>query len=181
MKKYLQDPVLHLTATVLHVTRSFLLGFSGLSLVIGCIVLLIHFTVGPEFYASDKSLVTGTNDLIEIRLLPIIMLLASFAFYLWSRFCSALRAIILSVGHGDPFISDNAMRLRSMGWLMTASYLAMLLAGTALRYTYNEVLTPNHADIVSILTNLFYISILFILARVFDLGAEMRGELEGTV
>ena len=100
------------------------------------------------------------------------------------RFFQALHAIVLSVDRGDPFARDNAVRLRRMGWLavftqllilpLTAmgSWLAPYLERLEAHYNVDAGIDP--AAILLIL-------ILFILARVFERGAAMQTDLEGTV
>ncbi len=100
-------------------------------------------------------------------------------------FFGKLRAIISTVGDGDPFAPANADRLSLMGWLMLGVQLAIFPAvwlGMSLARFADEVdnmhLTVDGGwDIEGLLL----VIILFILARVFRHGAAMRDDLEGTV
>lgn len=100
-------------------------------------------------------------------------------------FFGKLRAIISTVGKGDPFAPENADRLTLMGWLMLgcqvllipAAGLALMLAKWAEPMEHFDVTIDAGLDIEGILLVL----ILFILARVFKHGAAMREDLEGTV
>lgn len=100
-------------------------------------------------------------------------------------FFGKLRAIISTVGEGDPFAPDNADRLNLMAWLLLAvQVIAIPLAGLAL-FLAKWAEPMDNADI-SIdagldVTGILTVIILFILARVFRHGAAMREDLEGTV
>lgn len=109
-----------------------------------------------------------------------VMLAALFVFF------GKLRAIIATVGEGDPFVPANARRLERMAWLLLAVqalvwpalFCAAFLADWAKDVEgLNLDLT---GDGIS-LTGLLMVLVLFILARVFRHGAAMRDDLEGTV
>ena len=93
-----------------------------------------------------------------------------------------LRRIIDTVTHGDPFIAANADRLRNMGWLLIMVNLLLLplpYLADAVSRLLNEPVTGG-ADGVSG-NGILLALLLFILARVFRKGTEMRADLEGTV
>ena len=95
-------------------------------------------------------------------------------------FIRHLRRIIDSVADGDPFIPDNALRLNRMGWLAVAVQFIAIPAGALagwIAYTGHV----RYIDIGFSLGGILLALILFVLARVFRKGAEMRDELEGTV
>lgn len=103
-------------------------------------------------------------------------------------FMELLRRIVRTVGTGDPFIPENAERLSRMGWIGVAAHLVMLpLGGVAMWLMQLVEDTPAAEDIKFDLdfgldfSGILLILILFILARVFRKGAEMREDLEGTV
>ncbi|WP_404334585.1 DUF2975 domain-containing protein [Sphingomonas sp. MMS12-HWE2-04] len=91
----------------------------------------------------------------------------------------ALRQIVATVMAGDPFVLDNAARLRTIGWSLVAIQLldipAVLIArgfpalGSA---APDAGISP--AGWLAVLMS-------FVLARVFVVGAGMRDDLEGTV
>ena len=111
-----------------------------------------------------------------------LMLLAAAVISLCWLFLRHMKRIIDTVAAGDPFVPENADRLRAMGWLVLIIYLigiplgaiAMWMAsvteGADIRFTGDL----GGGGIVLCLT-------LFILARVFRKGTEMREELEGTI
>ena len=97
-------------------------------------------------------------------------------------FLRELFRIVRSVERGDPFVPINADRLRRMAWLNLAIQviLFMLAAISASIGEFRAALLAE--DAFSIATGATLLTlVLFILARVFRVGAEMREELEGTV
>ena len=102
--------------------------------------------------------------------------------YLAFLFMRNMKRIVDSVAEGDPFNPVNAARLTRMAWQMLAIQIAAIpLAITAVYLTRltegSESDTLHGFDVNGIVLVLT----LFILARVFRKGAEMREELEGTV
>jgi Protein of unknown function (DUF2975) len=91
-----------------------------------------------------------------------------------------LLAIINSVEHGDPFILENATRLRAIGWLMVAMQIVAFPLAFAARHTA-DLFGKHDVGLDFSLNGLLAILLVFILADVFKRGAEMREELEGTV
>jgi len=115
-----------------------------------------------------------------IAAMVMIMVLLSMAY----KFFKELLGIIASVGEGEPFRAENADRLSRMGWLSVAVHvLAAILAGLGKWFepfaekAGHDLEVGFNVELTGILLTL----ILFILARVFKRGAEMREELEGTV
>lgn len=116
-----------------------------------------------------------------IVLIAITILIALFVFF------GKLRAIINTVGAGDPFVPENADRLNMMAWLLLAAQLMVIplagllvpLAAWASQFE-DEVKISTDVDGLD-LTGILMVIILFILARVFRHGAAMRADLEGTV
>ncbi|MEE4154533.1 MAG: DUF2975 domain-containing protein [Erythrobacter sp.] len=101
-------------------------------------------------------------------------------------FFGRLRAIINTVGKGDPFVPDNASRLNAMAWLLLAAQVLMwpasILALVIVEWAnqFDEIDVSLEIDGLD-LTGILMVLVLFILARVFRQGAAMRDDLEGTV
>jgi Protein of unknown function (DUF2975) len=91
-----------------------------------------------------------------------------------------LIAIIDTVKVGSPFIIENAKRLREMGWLVLASE-ALALLGMPLSVWLEQSLGEGDYKFTLSFDAIITALLLFILARVFQQGAQMRDELEGTV
>ena len=99
---------------------------------------------------------------------------------LW-RFTAHLRDIVETVD-SNPFVQENAVRLRQMGWLAVASYpLVFLMMIAAMAIEHGVKSAEVKFDFSLDIGGLLLIFLLFILARVFEQGVVMREELEGTV
>jgi hypothetical protein len=93
---------------------------------------------------------------------------------------SRLRAIVDTVREGDPFVAANARRLQTIAW----AYLGLELLHTAVGVVAASA--GSEAQPLDIhwrfsVTPWVAMLLLFVLARVFDHGARMRADLEGTV
>jgi Protein of unknown function (DUF2975) len=96
------------------------------------------------------------------------------------RFVRNLLQIIRTVGEGDPFVPPNADRLQRMAWLTLAIQIVGLIIGSAVFWISKRL----HEADLSIgfgLESWITILLLFVLARIFRRGTQMREELEGTV
>lgn len=115
-------------------------------------------------------------------LIALLLAMIAGTIYMGIRFFRNMLAIVNSVGEGDPFVPANGERLTIMAWLMLAINLMTLPIGGLVYYITTLVgdqieeqsFGMDFGGIVLILT-------LFILARVFRKGTEMREDLEGTV
>jgi hypothetical protein len=97
-------------------------------------------------------------------------------------FFRELWRIVVSVDRGDPFDPVNADRLQRMAWLALAVQGALLIIGTiAFWLGHYAAEAQRYADYSVDGGGILLALVLFILARVFRRGAEMRDELEGTV
>ena len=130
------------------------------------------------------------HDLAQSRIDPgalpwmvLLLALGITASILGFFFFRLLRRIVDSVSDGDPFIPINADRLRAMAWLSLGMQ-AVVIAATPLVIWFDALPhKPNvhHGESGFSLGALVTALLLFVLARVFRVGAEMREELEGTV
>ena len=93
-----------------------------------------------------------------------------------------LRRIVDTVGAGDPFVPINAGRLRDMGVLMIVLTLSIPALPPVVAWLNVLLSEPAASDSFEFQPDgLLLALVLFILARVFKVGAAMRGDLEGTV
>lgn len=117
----------------------------------------------------------------------LMILLASAAAFLALAvyFLILLLRIVKSVRQGDPFVAENAQRLSRMGWVALAGQVAMIPLTAMALWLEDTIGDERGLNIESDITvngsGIILVLILFILARVFRKGAEMRDELEGTV
>ena len=91
-----------------------------------------------------------------------------------------LLAIVETVRAGDPFIARNADRLHTIAWsVLGLEVLHVVIAATAAAASSEA--QPIDIEWSFSLTRWLAVLLLFVLARVFDHGARMRADLEGTV
>lgn len=90
-----------------------------------------------------------------------------------------LRAIVRSVEAGDPFVAVNAGRLKVIAWCLLGIQLVDLSFGVVTMTLAKDVEAVSGWTVS--ITGWVAVLLLFVLARVFEHGARMRDELEGTV
>jgi hypothetical protein len=93
---------------------------------------------------------------------------------------SRLRTIVDSVLDGDPFVVANARRLQTIAWAYLGLELLHLVVGVVAARSGSSS-QPLDVDWSFSVTPWVAVLLLFVLARVFDHGARMRADLEGTV
>jgi hypothetical protein len=91
-----------------------------------------------------------------------------------------LRAIVDSVREGDPFVAVNAGRLQTIAWAYLGLELLHVAVGIVAAGSGSEA-QPLDVHWRFSFTPWVAVLLLFVLARVFDHGARMRRDLEGTV
>lgn len=91
-----------------------------------------------------------------------------------------LRAMVETVRLGDPFVHDNAVRLARIAWVVLGLELLRLAVG-AVAAAASSRAEPLRIGWGVSPTPWLAVLLLFVLARVFERGAAMREELEGTV
>ncbi len=136
--------------------------------------------MGELFVNPPAPELFGMIALILI-LVAIMLLLTLFA-------VDRLRRVVDSVGEGNPFTRINGTRLRGIGIaafaIQIVTFCASLL-GAGLLTMLGEAKPGKDFDVsidASIsLTGILLVLLLIILARVFDRGADMQDELEGTI
>jgi hypothetical protein len=92
---------------------------------------------------------------------------------------AGLAAIIATAAAGDPFIAANAERLRTTGWWLLALQLCEI-PGALIRSQFPALGSAGPSGEFSI-AGWIAVLMVFVLARVFAVGAEMRDDLAGTV
>jgi len=91
-----------------------------------------------------------------------------------------LLAIVESVRLGDPFVAGNAARLQTTAWALLGLEVLHLVVGAVAAVASTDA-QPLDVDWTFSVTGWLAVLLLFVLARVFDYGARMRDDLEGTV
>jgi hypothetical protein len=93
---------------------------------------------------------------------------------------SRLLGIVGTVRDGDPFVSENAARLRTIAWSIFGLEVVHVLVGVAAALADSET-APLDVDWDFSLSRWLTVLLLFVLAQVFEHGSQMREDLEGTV
>ncbi len=145
--------------------------------VIGSVAALV--AMWPEIAVEAKnSQVFLDADAMRPQLFALLGILAAvlaIAVYILRK----LQALV-GTASADPFVPANAARLRHIGWALVAVQLLALPLGSIARSI--AVSTSQFADMGGInLQGILAILLAFVLAAVFERGAAMRDELEGTV
>lgn len=82
--------------------------------------------------------------------------------------------IVDSARAGDPFVPENGVRLRNIGWLMLA---VNLVTGSTIAAALQGQLKFPPVSFATVLGVLM----IFVIARIFETGSAMRDELKETV
>lgn len=91
-----------------------------------------------------------------------------------------LLMIVQTVGDGDPFVTENAGRLQRIAWAVLGLELLHLCV-VAIAAGASTDRTPLDMGEGFSVTPWLAVLLLFVLARVFEQGARMREDLQGTV
>jgi hypothetical protein len=146
--------------------------------------LLVFCLVNPDFVYRAMKIPTGPDSEVVVTCLMCVVVVAIAAAGLVHLALRQLRAMVRTVSEGNPFVAANALRLRTIAWLVMAGEgLRLLIAiivkwatlhGAAVGITIDIKIPFSLAPWLAVL-------LLFVLAGVFTEGARMRDDLEGTV
>ena len=141
--------------------------------------IILSFVFGGALTARIAAKYHGANVAETVALLRLTLVLGVAAGVALHRLFSPLLAILDTVRAGDPFVVANADRLGRIGWALLAIQLIDLgLGATVLAL---DRLGVDHASWVPGFTGWIGVAMLFVLARVFRIGAAMRDDLAMTV
>jgi hypothetical protein len=155
------------------VILNFVYGFSLLGLLIASLV------AEPLIFAALEVKPAPDNGrvIMGMRLIMIVALVAVPIAHLILR---RLLTMIDTVRAGDPFVIENATRLQTIAWSVLGIELLHLIIG-AIAANSGSSVQPLDIDWSFSFTPWIAVLLLFVLSRVFDHGARMRADLEGTV
>ena len=91
-----------------------------------------------------------------------------------------LLTIVETVSVGNAFVMANAVRLKTIAWAILGLEMLHFTVG-AIAEGLSTAATPLNISSGLSLTRWLTVLLLFVLARVFEQGARMREDLEGTV
>jgi hypothetical protein len=150
-----------------------LAGAAILTLLIASIVDkdLIMRALGVETMAGSENLKLGMQMIAGIGVLAV-----PIAHLVLTR----LKAIVETVGVGDPFVLINAERLKTIAWSVLILEILHLVVGAIAKVVSTEA-QPLHIDWEFSATRWLAVLLCFVLARVFEQGARMRDDLVGIV
>lgn len=137
--------------------------------------LVATFIAPREFVAMLGSPGASATVIDGLRLLAVIGILAV---PLSHRLLTRLIAIVETVRDGDPFVEANAVRLGTMAWALLgleALHLVSILVAVGTSDATGKI------DWSFSITGWLAVLLLFVLARVFEEGARLRADLEGTI
>jgi hypothetical protein len=166
----------------LSLTRRVLTALIWLNLVMGFLIglLLLASLVAETPVMDALGGKSGTRSRMLVLGMHGIMLIGIASTPLTHLILTQLRTIVMSVGSGDPFVAENARRLQRIAWGVLGLELLHLLVG-AISMGVNRAGQPLDLDWSFSFTRWLAVLLLFVLAKVFEQGARMREELEGTV
>lgn len=179
MKTIINDPLLTIARVATWVVQiAFILGQIALGIAMAATV------IAALGYLPADMVKGGIEQLEPSMLWPAALAIALVlvALGMATQFVVRLRQIIDTVGEGDPFVAENGERLTRMAWLALIGQILAMIAGAIGGWLHVHGGRGRFdLDVDVSLTGFFIAVLLFILARVFRLGATMRAELEGTV
>jgi hypothetical protein len=146
----------------------------------GILVLLLASIVAADWTFAALGVAPGTQNFRMVSAMRTIMLVGIAGAVVAHIVLSHLLAIVESVRHGDPFVLANAQRLQAIAWWVLSGELLHFVV-VALASVAASSGQPLDIDWTFSLTPWIAVVMLFVLARVFEHGARLRADLEGTV
>jgi Protein of unknown function (DUF2975) len=176
MAEIADNRILRITKLLVHLIL-IMVGVVGALIAGVCIILPFFWTEAVAELAQSNPGLEAANilpSLLTVFALGIVAL-----GLIWT-IMRKLLSVVNSVEDGNPFIVANALRLKAIGWLMVALQLigiplAIVAGKTA------DLFGESDTGFNFSLNGILAILLVFILAGIFERGAEMREELEGTV
>ena len=163
----------------LSVSRKALRALITLNWLVGAAILaLLVWTFLAEAFVA-RALGAGRDPRLIVAMRAI-MVIGVAAAPVWNVVFSRLLSIVETVRAGDPFITRNASRLQTIAWAVLALEVSRIVVITIANAVSSPAL-PIHVGGKLSVTPWLAVLLLFVLARVFEQGARMRDELEGTV
>ena len=142
--------------------------------------LLIWSLVNKDFVMTALHVAPAPDREVMLRGMQLVAFIGILAVPLLHLILGRLITIIDTARAGDPFILDNARRLRAIAQTLFGIQLLHLLIGFVISRTRSQVQQLD-IDWSFSLTPWIAVLLLFVLAGVFEHGSRMRADLEGTV
>lgn len=164
------DPLLMVTQLILRIGMV-ILGI-GIALAAGATIALL--------VVPDQQLLPRLSDRDTIWLVVAGAALVGVMMTLYLFFLRHLSHMVATVGTGDPFQPENADRLQKMAWLTLVLQGCMIVLAPLVTMIADRIGEKGGGLELSF-DSLLLALVLFVLARVFRHGTQMRDDLEGTV
>jgi hypothetical protein len=168
-------------ANLLGFSRALLMVARVLNLVIGVLLIvmfLASFGIEPVFRDFFSKQPPRIDPGLLMPALRFWMLLAAPAIAAVHILLSRLLAMVETVRRGDPFVPENAARMKTIAWCVLGLQLLHLAygvmaaivnaAGSNIQWTFSG-------------TGWVAVLLLFVLARVFEEGTRIRADLEAMI
>jgi hypothetical protein len=144
------------------------------------LVLLASSFVAEDFVMGALGVTPAVDREAMVRGMRLIAVIGIVGVPLTHVILDRLLGVVDTVRAGDPFIIANATRLQTIAVTLLGIQLLHLVVGVVASRTRSEVQELDINWSFSI-TPWIAVLLLFVLARVFEHGARMRDDLEGTV
>jgi hypothetical protein len=144
------------------------------------LVLLASRFVAEDFVMGALGVTPAVDREAMVRGMRLIAVIGIVGVPLTHVILDRLLGVVDTVRAGDPFIIANATRLQTIAVTLLGIQLLHLVVGVVASRTRSEVQELDINWSFSI-TPWIAVLLLFVLARVFEHGARMRADLEGTV
>ena len=131
---------------------------------------LIH-EHGPAHSAESHALIIGMRWIMGLGTIAVVLVQVALR---------RLQEIVETVSTGDPFVLLNAERLKTIAWTILGLEMLHFAIGIIARSVSTKT-HPLDLDWNFNFMRWLVVLMLFVLARVFEQGARMRDDLEGTV
>lgn len=170
MTSAFKDPLMGGTRLTLTLAFWFFAAVGAFALLLGPVMIGMNETITARLLAK------GLDSQTNVAGIGAVLVIGGIALLTLAAMARTLGQVVSTVATGDPFVTENANRLTALGWIALAVQALDIPLSIAADYAVdgpvNYSLDPGP---------LLLAVVLFILARVFRLGAVMRADLEGTV
>lgn len=164
----------------LALSRRVLLALTKLNLLMGALILaLLIASLISEAWVM-KALGAGQGNSTLFLGMRLIMVIGLAAVPVVHFVLTRLLTIVETVSVGNPFVLANAARLQGIAWAILGLELMHFAVGIVAT-SVSTAAVPLNISWGFSLTRWLAVLLLFVLARVFEQGARMREDLEGTV
>ena len=166
----------------LALTRKTLRALTVLNVAVGVLIgtLLIASIIARGWVFTALGVPQAEQNATAIMGMRLVMVVGILAVPITHVVLARLLAIVHTVTTRNPFVAENAERLKTIAWAVLALELLHLSVG-AIGVVLSRSTQSIDLDWNFSVTRWLAVLLLFVLATVFEHGAAMRDDLEGTV